>query len=467
MTHNDFYLCVLCGKNALVAHHTHYACTQCETIFPIISGVEIFLPRPKSSLWAMIRGINEGNSRLSRVRDDLEVFTVNTPESEFVTRAHLMIKGINNNLALMNKHCRPISEYLSKEQPQDDILAWASVQTGSSYHGMLPYFHQDWFGTPDFKAVKSLFNNAIREHCSDKSAVAVLGAGACGLLYAMSERFDLSFGVDLSLPTLLTAKRLIEGESITVHLESAEWKKVVILPPPAALNEMRFVVGNVMNLPFCDASLSAVVTQYVTEANPVGLANEIHRVLKPRGLWIEFSTGFNVPGDPVALGPRKPLEIKVWLGRQGFEVLEIERKRFRFLNLDEIYPGGSCREDEVHFFAASKNDVRMATILERDDIYWQRKPRFTHGKEIELVTRQSLTREGADRQLEISVLGDSFSIPEEYARFFEALFKHVGGNHNLYDIYTVLCAERATVKQEEFVQLIHCLSVENNVIELV
>lgn len=475
MKYNDFYRCVLCGNNALIADHTHYACTQCETIFPIISGIKILLPRPKPLLWAMIRGINEINSRLSKIRDHMEVFTINTPESEFVTRAHLMIEGINNNLALMNKHCHPIIEYLSNEQPQDDILAWTSVQTGFSYHDMLPYFYQDWFGTPDFKAVKSLFTNAMREHCSDKSTVAVLGAGACGLLYAVSECFELSFGVDLSLPTLLTAKRLIEGEPITVHLERAEWKKVILSPPSPPSNEICFVVSNVMNLPLHDASLSAVVSQYVTEVNQVGLANEIHRVLKPRGLWIDFSPGFNVPGDPVALGPRKPLEIKAWLGRQGFEVIEVEKKRFRFLNLDEILPGGDCSEHEVHFFVASKCDVpqgrclpqyNTATILERDDVYWQRIPIFTHGKEIQLVTRKTFTRERADRQLEISVMGYSFFIPEEYACFLETFFKYVGGNHNLYDIYTGLCAEGLTVKREEFLQLIHCLSVENNLIDL-
>ncbi len=476
MDYPDIYRCVVCYNELDAAYSDIVTCEQCHGIYPVLDDISLFVPQPAPLLWAYIQEVKDTHNRVERITNLLTEYS-SKKANKLTDRAHQMIQGLSSNLDLMEQYCRPISSYLRNRQPQNDFLAWVSGQMGFPYDYMLPYFYQDWFGTPDFEEVKMLFCDAMRQHCPDGETVAVLGAGACGLLYAMSKHFRTSFGVDLSLPLLLTAKRLIDGNPITVHLKDAGWKRVDLLPPRPPSNALRFVVNNIMNLPFRDGSLSAVTTQYLMHAvgNPIWLMREIHRVLKVDGVWINFSVPFRAPSDPVELGSRTLLELPDLLKRNDFEMIKLEEKRFRYLNLEKIYSGGVKYDHEVHFFVVRKADNRselepfqsIDQFVRRDDSVWSKIPKVVTGREVSLISKETFALQETERQIEIDVRNYySAPIPTEHVQLLEKLFGCFDGERTLGDIFDALCVDGIVLGKEKFLELIRWLNVDHYLIEL-
>ena len=169
-------------------------------------------------------------------------------------RADRLLGGMAHDMGVMQAAVAPIREAARGEAVEDDFIAWASIQTGLSLHDMFIYFYQDWAPAVEFERVKRWFRDAVEQHCPRRASVAVLGAGACGLAHALAAQFRQSYAVDLSLPTLLLAKRFIEGQPLALHLKQASWERVELNPPPAPPNPIQFVAANVCLLYTSDAA---------------------------------------------------------------------------------------------------------------------------------------------------------------------------------------------------------------------
>ncbi len=260
------YQCIACRGDLIDESPSTKICSHCGNIYPLINEISVFLlPDVFSSLQGFIIEMEETKSSFAKINDNLEDFERYSEPGILANRIGMIKKGMASNLDVLEKSCQPIMDFLQNCSGQDNTLAWGSVRSGFSFHDMLPYFYQDWFGTHDFADVKNLFGKTITEHCKDRESVAVLGAGACGLLHSIADNFQVSYGVDLSLPTLLTAKQFIEGEPLTYHLQKADWQKVELTPPESTTKNIRYIASDVMNMPFKSASLSVVVTQYMLD----------------------------------------------------------------------------------------------------------------------------------------------------------------------------------------------------------
>lgn len=453
------------------------ACRQCGSAYPVVNGIPVFMPRGADVLGAYVQEMREARTQLKQIERNLAP-VINDDAHELSERAKSLMEGLSKNIELMERHCRPIVEHLQDNNLKDDLLAWAAVQTGFPYREMLPYFYQDWYGTSDFEAVKALFEEALSEHCADREVVGVLGAGACGLLYALSGHFRRSIGVDLSLPVLLTAKHFINGESISIYLERARWKRVDLSPPKPPDNAIQYVAANVMTLPFRDAYLSAVITQYLMDivGNPIWLMAEIHRVLKPNGIWINFSNPFQVRDDPIELGHRLLPEVSALLRRVGFNVLNLDRTRFRLLNMEMISPGGDRSDQEVHLFAAERTadktgSLRLAIsgrFTKNDTHLWGRIPKVVKGREVALISKKQFMQNGVKWQSGVGVvMNHSIPIVAEHACLLDTIFTLIDGKRTLSDIWDILCANNVgALTEEDFLELIRCLNVDHYLIEL-
>src|SRR5258708_23980218 len=131
-------------------------------------------------------------------------------------RIERMLNALTQNLGLIDTYVKPIEEYLnSNGQHPPSLIDWALAQNiGSVPQIMLPFFYQDWARTRDMEDAESLVTDALLQYRPDDETVAVLGAAACGMTHASPEHFVVTYGLALSLPTLLIAHRIISRGTI-------------------------------------------------------------------------------------------------------------------------------------------------------------------------------------------------------------------------------------------------------------
>lgn len=473
------YQCIACQEPLIDQSPSVRICSHCGNNYPVINDISVFvLPDSISSLQGFIMEMEEIKSSFANISNRLEDYEHHSDGDIFAGRIEMMKQGMAANSQVLDRTCKPISGFLADRPRKDNALAWSSVKSGFTFHDMLPYFYQDWFGTPEFAKVKSLFGKTVAEHCKDWESVAVLGAGACGLLYSVADDFQVSYGVDLSLPTLLAAKQFIQGEPLAFHLQRADWHKVELTPPESTANDIRYVVSDVLNMPFSNGSLSVVITQYMLDfiSNPKRLAEEIYRVLKPGGLWINFSNPCRIPGDPIELGRRKLNELPVFFEKMGFDVLGMENERFALLNLEKIYPEAGNNQQLVHFLTLRKNEndsnllgngKSIQRFFNPNDSVWCEIPRIVKGRELTFARKKSFGEQGGNREaIEISVAGHSFSVPADFALLLEMIFASVDGKNSLRKLFTAVHEKGIGLNEDAFLQLIYVLHVQHYLIDL-
>jgi SAM-dependent methyltransferase len=189
------------------------------------------------------------------------------------------------------------SNNLDVERPRKAFY-WDFVRPGWPILNLLPYFYRGWYGTEDLRFLIDLFIGSIRERRKNKrDGIAVLGVCACGLIYEVAEFCDTVFGLDLSVEALLLAKRLLHGGEVALYFNFPEsdsvicQEKITLRGPANKRSGIRLIAADVNRLPFSSQSLSCVITQYLLDIVPSrkALAREIHRVLSPEGVWINFA----------------------------------------------------------------------------------------------------------------------------------------------------------------------------------
>lgn len=473
------YQCILCHGDLDDSSPSIVMCSDCGISYPIINDINVFLlPDPFSSLKGFVMEVDEIRQSFKKIIRSLDNFEQYSGVSQLSDRIAMTKKGLSGNISFLEESSLPIINFLQNIPSHDDTLAWSSVKSGFTFHDMLPYFYQDWSGMPDLSEVKALFNRTIARHCIDRDSVAVLGAGACGLLYGVAESFLVSYAVDLSLPTLLTAKKFIEGESLSFHLAKADWQQIKLPPPESTGKNIRYVVSDVMNMPFESASLSVVITQYMLDiaSNPKRLSEEIYRVLKPDGVWINFSNPFRVLDDPVELGWRKLNELPDFFKKMGFDLVSMEIEHFTLLNVERICNETGNTRQLVHFLTLrknheiqdfSKNEKSIQRFFKQNDNIWHEVPEIVKGRELDFVRRRSFDELGrVIESLEISLAGHFFSIPSNFAMLLETIFECINGNNSLREIFSVLQQNNIGLSEVEFLQLIYTLNIQHYLIEL-
>jgi len=468
------YKCVMCnGYLQLKEQHT-LICGTCSRQYPIINGIAVLIARHNPALLSIGRYIESQQTQFDSLKSSLSKLGHINHSNIQVDK---MLQGMQGNLHLMQQNCKPVLDYLRSQQIELGNIDWFfSMDPGRSYHYMLRYFYQDWYGGKDFSQVKNLVIEAVSTYCDDNESVAVLGCGACGLLYHLAERFSVSYGLDLAIPTLMTAQQLLRGEDITVYLEAAEWKEIHIKAPEKATNQINLVAGNIMHLPFGDSSLSVIVTQYMMDLecnHPHYLTNEINRVLKPGGIWINFSLPFRVPGDVFELGPVKALKLPAFFEKLGFELLCNEQQRFKLWNFEAVTDEGNRVDHQIQFYVARKNSSSKDQKLymsffdyfaHQNDELWARIPKTIDERTLSVIKKSEFRESGIHNSQELQITFtkecfQSFPVESEYVDLIETIFKLINGKRSLHDIYNFILEDEIKLTKDEFIEFFHALLI--------
>lgn len=471
------YICITCQGELKSRSVDSFICSNCGNSYPILNGVVLFIPKSTTSLQGYVKEMEEAKAELTGIADNLGNLQKQFETSEFSSRIIKTQKAVQTNLNILQEPYLPIIKFVQNQPEHDDLLAWSMVKTGTTFLDMLPYFYQDWSGTSDFEKVKSRIYRSIMENATDRESVAVLGAGACGLLYSVADFFEISYGIDLSLPTLLAAKSFIGGKPLKFNLSDADWQKITLTPPKQSTKNIHYLATNVNNMPFKNGSLTLVITQYMLDivSNPIGLAQEIRRVLKPEGLWINFSKPFRVAGDPSILGMRKLDELPALFNSLGFEVINLENERFNYLNLENVSREVDTVNQLVHFFTLrkSKSFEQNKTTKQVSRFFdpscssvWNERPRIVADRN--LIFSQQKSFDGAssvNESLSISVMGHTFSIPPDFAFLLDTIFRAIDGERNLREIYLIQ-KNAIGLDEKSFLLLIYILNILHYLIEL-
>jgi len=467
------YCCVFCGAILSWSGEVSLDCPGCERRYPILRGIPILTSRPNALLAASQRALGEARSQLEtwRAAPGRLAEAPAGPRPGLAERARRMLEGSDQNLTLLETYGRPIAEHLSGLGPQPPSPLDLAVASSVSWPPLtiLPYFYQDWGETAELEGVRTLVGDALVRHSAERGAVAILGAGACGLVQAASRSFDLVYGVDVSAPTLLLAQGVLSGDAIVVHLERAEWRAVRLAAPPSDGNEIRLVVADGSSLPFAHGCMSAVVTQYLMDIvpNPLAVASEIQRVLRGGGIWVNFSKPFYVPGEVVEMGPPGLTELPQLLQPLGLEMIDSHSQRFALLNLEKIYAGGDRSSQEVHYFVARKIQPLAASGIEQrtpardwrdSDEWWQRVPRVVPGREVQIILRRVFAPDGVEEREEIGLANASFPVAREHVAFVEALFGQIDGKRTAGEIFARLTAGGVPFSEMQFRELLQYLA---------
>lgn len=468
------FKCVMCNGSLQGNDLNSFVCDTCGRQYPIINNIPILIARHNPALLSIGRYMEDQLTQLNNLKASLsKLDRVNHSDID-VDR---MLEGMQGNLYLMEQHCKPISDYLNNQKFKFGDIDWFfSMDPGRSFHYMLRYFYQDWYGTTQFNQVKNVVTDAISTYCDDDETLAVLGSGACGLLYYLANNFTVSYGVDLAIPTLMTAQQFLNDEDITVYLEAAEWKEIHLKAPKKTMGQIKLLASNVMRLPFGDSSISTIVTQYMMDLesnHPYYLTNEIHRVLKPGGIWINFSIPFRVPGDVYELGPIAIDKLPTLFKPFGFELLCSQQQRFKPWNFEAVTGTGDRPDHEVHFYVAKKvspskyQKIYMPFIdyfSNKNNELWNCTPVIVEGRTLAVVNKTEFSSDGVYQSKALSVAfskvnEESFPIENDQAEFIEKFFKLINGERSLRDIYNLAFENDIKLTEDEFIELFHALSI--------
>ena len=471
----DLYRCVWCGMHLQQVDSITLLCRSCSKSYPIVSDVPILTLRPRALLTAATRALQAVRTTLR----DLDAELVNTCAMDpgrkaFQGRAERALAGTRANLVLVEKYWTPAADFV-REYKLDFIDTLHNCAAGWSPDAMLPYFYQDWAPTEDFSRAKNFMVSAVSRHRPDAQAIAVLGAGACGLAHAIASSFEHVYGIDLSAPTLLIARAVLRGEAVVIHLENASWHPVHLqnLEPPRS--NVHLAVADVARLPLPPDSMSAVVTQYLMDVvgNPYAIAREIHRVLKPGGVWLNFSRPMWLPSEPRELGRPSNEELPHFLGQNGLELVDSGRERFVVLNLAAVSVEATVAEHDVQVFTARKvsgakyvPDPSGQFEWGDDEGWWQSVPELMRRGRGRINSIIAYKPGGAARYIEVTLGEGRVRMDQKDADLLQRLLDLVDGKRILGEIYNTLLAGGCTVNRTEFRELFHYLSERHGIVDL-
>lgn len=471
------YRCVSCDQDTIVIKDNSFDCTDCNLSYPVIDGIPVFTRRASQFVVAQAEELSSVRGKLKQLQETFSQQSVTEKAPIISARALKMATGLSLNIALLDKQCEAIWTYANNASAGNDTIALATTQSGYSFDELLPYFYQDWFGTKPFADVVQNILPAVNDFCDERDSVAVFGAGACGLVYVLSEHYQKSIGVDLALPGLIMAKRLIEGERLSLCLEKADWMNIELSLPSSKHHNMHFIAANVMDTPFPDKSLSTVVTQYLLDIvpNAAWFMHEIRRILKPGGVWINFSKPFSWPSDNAALGPRRLSEITSILHDMGFNELQSKMTRFNVLSMEDIFQGGERFDQEVHMFAARKGDnasrgpcssVKGRIQKDQDEV-WNQIPRLVESREIAVIDKTVYAAGLQTHTTGIHVLDTFMPLEQDFLTVISILLEAIDGRRTVRQLQFVLQERGIVMADTDFLDLIYCLNVQYYLLEFV
>lgn len=382
-----------------------FRCDTCGASYPVIDDLPILHCHPNSLLGVWTNEIERHGDELRDARKRFAahrgMFPVPVQE-----RGKRVLEARLQNQQLVEDVWQPVTNYLDRIGHRPDLMDGVlNLQSGWSIEGMLPYFLQDWGEEDVLNRLSALSTEAVARYLDVPPVAAVLGCGAGGLLHRLAPSCDRAYGLDLALPILLLASKVLEGDSLGyVHASSAsaaDFSSVEIHGPTQEADNLMLLGGDVNILPFASGQLSVVATQFLLDivSDSVHLATEINRVLCDGGIWINFGPPFKVHGDPPMYRSRNHEDTAPFLEDAGFDALQISRERFPFLDSGGQVEWSQRVELAPLFFVARKKEPRSsreeqfaAYFGQQDRSILEIRPRLNTRRSIGLLKGRTFAR---------------------------------------------------------------------------
>jgi len=217
---------------------------------------------------------------------------------------------------------------------------------------------RDWTDTAELAAASSVIGRALKHAFADAPGQSIVfaGCGAGGLLDEISPDFERVLGFDLTLPVLASARHLLDGKSLNLALPRAihEGGSITLRrrPPKPAATPVELLAMDAFDTAFADSSIDCVVTSFLIDLipDPPRLAGEIHRILSPNGVWINYG-----PSGPLkALWRFDRTEGAAFFEQAGFSVLQAEAHRSTYLDLSRDCPAWSFQNHICYLTSSRK-----------------------------------------------------------------------------------------------------------------
>lgn len=383
--------CLHCGS-ALEPEGGGLECSGCGRRYPVIAGIPILVKDPvgylRSELASLTRAAHGARNRqelFNRVGPDADLPGPSLDRHRDVNNAE--IARAETFLALL----KPAAEALSGSRE----LSLGAAPSGWTFDSLLPYLLRDWTNTSELAALSARIDAALKHEFPDPSGKSVIFAacGAGGLLAEISPDFDHILGFDLTLPILAAARHLLDGKSLNLALPQAisiAGEMTLCRRAHGAAGPHRDLAAmDVFDTAFADGSVDCVVTSFLIDLlpEPLNLASEIHRILRPEGIWINYG-----PSGPLkALWRFDELEGAALIESAGFTVVGTKSYRTTYLDISRECPAWSFQSHICYLTSARKTGpgkekptATMPSLTELPDLIPQHLPGAT------LIQRQSL-----------------------------------------------------------------------------
>jgi len=396
------------------------------------------------------------------------------------SRGEDALSGMRANLALTKAHMKSVELLTGTTTRELNFLDRLS-NCGAAWpvDVMLQYFHQDWTPTDDFDRVKRTIVSALTRHGQNAGPIAVLGAGACGMVHAVSTEFERVCGIDLCVPMLLIARDVMRGNSITVHVERADWRAIELRRRQAATDNIQLAVADASSLPFPDNSLAAVVTQFLLDivGNPARVASEIRRTLRPGGVWVNFSPPMKAPFPQ--LGGLAPEELSTFLEIAGFDVLESRYERSACVDLGTLSDTAPNILFLVQFFTARKTSNPVGihagqgrnVLASDDEAWWQGVPAVVVGRNIKIASVENFAANRQSRSAEMAFgfiygVAPPSVLEEQDTAQLKTVLVLMDGKRTFTEIFLHVAKQANTISRSDFRELVHHLSDRLGLLEV-
>ncbi|MBI3845277.1 MAG: class I SAM-dependent methyltransferase, partial [Planctomycetes bacterium] len=320
------------------------------------------------------------------------------------------------------------------------------------------------------------FRAAIEDYgAGAREVVAVVGCGGSGLLYELSPLFEETAGVDISIPALLFAGRLLRGGELTLSFNfpsdrvPLEQTTVRLKGPKPRPSPIHLVAADASRLPFADASVSCVASQYLLDLMPDqrSLAAELHRVLVPGGLWLSFG----LPGGLTSEDAAAHVDLSGFFSGVGFDLVKASRERCTHLDMSSLsrWRGTAihCNEFAVWRKNPSTTGGRERAFADyfsgRGDSILRRQPSRSDRITISIASQRRFKAKSVDAVMRLAIHAGSedllaLDLPAEAAGFLDEFFERIDGKRTIREIVESLRTTLGEfIHEKEIVLLIRTL----------
>jgi len=349
------FRCLHC-RGALTSDPAGLECAGCGRQYPVVDGIPLLVSEPmdylRSELALLNHAMHDGKRRrdlLDRGGRDTGLTKASLDRHRDVIDAEMA--RATTFLALLEPAAKAL-----EATPDNSADARGARRSGWVFESLLPYLLRDWTGTAELRTANALISAALGRAFPDACGIRLVlaGCGAGGLLAEIPADFEHVIGFDLTLPVLAAARHLLDGKSIDLTVPHAinELGRLTLHNHGLQGAARALVAMDAFDTAFADGSVDCVVTSFLIDLipDPRKLADEIHRILSPNGIWINYG-----PSGPLrALWRFDQSEGAAFFEAGGFCVVQASAHRATYLDLSRDCPTWSFQSHMCYLTSARK-----------------------------------------------------------------------------------------------------------------